>query len=310
MDTTIEVRKEGDSNPGKKENSESEKTREFRWQLSELDRHKFAVELERNRTFAKVFNIKYNLTKAVKVEIKRRTEGEQHIIITLSGLTGSGKSTIAQYIADLIANFTGVPFKIIYIAFTFEELLEICKKVPKNACVIADESVLQSGMGSKREKQDIMNLENVVRKYGLNIIWVYPEENIKHPTAHLHLRTISINAEYKITKLAVKYGGTFLGYIIINVKKIMQNDIWKEYNVRKDEFIEKVLQRKQLRKDYYEVAKEIFDGLTDNEIGFCRGIENTKLVLRRKDVTHLTEKELETIARYILLIKKESVDYI
>lgn len=220
-------------------------------------------------SFQKCFDVRYNLTEAILEQLAIKTWGESHRIMTMSGETGSGKSLASQMMARMIAENTEVPFVVDNVQFTFEGVIEKSSKIPANSTIIADESVLMSGTGMIRERYELMNLENITRKFGLNIIFVYPYANIQHPTAHLSFETICISKAEKLTKLAVKENNFYYGYIILDVSEALDN-LWVEYNKRKDKFIEQIMQRKAQRLDYEKYAiyllqdNDFYDMLVDN----------------------------------------------
>jgi hypothetical protein len=216
----------------------------------------------------------------------------------------SGKSRATQMVARMIAENTGVPFVLQNICFTFEEILKRCKTLPKNSTLVADESVLQTGLGMMREKFDIMNIEYTSRKYGLNIMWVYPEANIKHATAHFELETIGICKEKQLTKLALKKGNYYFGYAVIDVTEA-GDKMWQDYNEIKDKFIEDILQRKIKRMNYEEMAIALLSIPAFERI---EKLAEMKAYARSCDdiiPSSITEQELNQIAYAVIKIKKD-----
>jgi len=104
------------------------------------------------------------------------------------------------------------------------------------------------------------NIEMVVRRFGLNIIFCSPYSKFEHRTKHLVLETICVNKAKRKSKLGVKLGNAYLGYIIVNIPEDKDDLIWQEYEKEnegdKDKFIESVKNRQILRIDYKKLAEQ------------------------------------------------------
>lgn len=290
------------------ENKEADK-KKYIWYMTPLQKRKFKVILSANPSFANVFSQDpyYNLTKELETELSIYCKGENHRIITICGDTGTGKSTIAIKLALAIAKINGVNFPedTRNISFTFESVLENIRFSPRNSTNIADESVLREGQGSKREMTEIRNVENTTRKDGQNLIWVYPYANVMHKTAHISLMTIAFCKELRLTKVAVLWNNTFLGYAIIPVGNVIDSKLWQIYNKRKDDFIAGIKNRNVESKDYYKLANDILFKLSEKQRLDCDTHRNCMMILRRLTwLPMLTENELSTTADYVVSQRK------
>jgi len=267
---------------------------DLKWDISPMMMLKFRQRVELNPSFSKVFNIKYNLTKAMKREFHHRTKGERNIITELTGYTGSGKSICAVTIA-----LKWMKKKIVAddILFSTEEILRRSQEIGQNHTLIRDEQTRGSGMGSRREEEEQENLEDTTRKFGLNIIYCSPTTR-DHTTAHYNLEIICINKAKRLTKVAIiGFNGQYLGYFVI---KVIEEDhkLWIAYEKNKDEFIKSVLGRSMQRLSIDDRSKEL---KKHPQYKFAKTMEQKKIIAMKLYPT-LTTQEISSIVGNIGLM--------
>ncbi len=245
-------------------------------------RIKWETELRANPLKKRFFTI--DLTNDFIQDLKFRSKGENHFIIECLGQTGSGKS-IAMLILGLVLNTeTGKDlFNLDNLSFEKSEMIKKIKdNFKKDSIYILDEQTVGVGLGSEREEQEQQNLEEITRKAGLSLIFNSPTPR-KHGTAHYRLEFIKRddNERYSFFGVLLNTGGYNyipVGFVKFKIAKENQNnfkELWKDYNKRKDIFIERIMQQKELQRlDYKDMARMItehedyFQGMKKGELCF------------------------------------------
>ncbi len=185
-------------------------------------------------------------------EIKHRQKTQGNVIISISGYPGTGKSWGALALSQILNQI--YKCNNTYIVFSAQELLDLLENAPRGSTFIMDEQVTSWGEGSSREQQEIMNVENTIRKEQINFIWVSPI-----PKPHqdfFNLITWGINYSKKKSRFLVYSGGKLFGHIILSEPPA---HIVKNYETKKDDFIKQVKTRKtsSSRYNFDEMIKKI-----------------------------------------------------
>lgn len=263
------------------------KKKVMKWDISTMMKTKFKQRGENNPSFYRVFDPEYNLTKPFFKDLAFRTTGERNVIIEITGGTGSGKSLVSITIAVKVMK---KPITIDDICFTIDQLLDRSKNIGKSHVMLQDEQINMLGAGSNREQYEKQTLEDTTRKFGLSIIFCSPTTR-EHTTAHYNLEIICRNNKKRITKVAIIGDkGQYIGYFVIKVLGV-NNKLWKAYEVKKDEFIEGVLNRSTARLSLNDMSK----ALIDDPQFYKAKTRNLKKVLAVKMFPTLTIYEIEMI---------------
>lgn len=162
------------------------------------------------------------------------------------GSTGSGKSTVSIELWVM----KDPKFTAEKIAFTNEELAKKVYNSQTGDCFARDETTRDWGEGSGQLIATIQDLTETLRKRKNSFILLSPV--IKgHGFVHYYLEVLqaSVNLEEKAIKKFIDEGGkeiyfrvgildrdlNYIGYII--VKSTVNNSVWLDYDIRKDEFL-------------------------------------------------------------------------
>jgi len=243
-----------------------------------------------NESFKRCFKERYNLNKDFKEEAIRKTSGEDHLVCEIIGQQGLGKSRVAQCLARIInPNITAKQ-----IGFTNEQLLKMSEIVPSGSCLIEDEQVVGVGEGSEREKLEKQNLIEVTRKHGLSLLFLSPTtRNLS--SVHYVLEVIQRCKNQRYTRVAVKNGNKYLGYLVVYIPPDKYDQLYLDYLPMKNEFIERVLKRNVGRINYEEKAQEL---LEHKDIKYCKKISDYETLSMEVNPT-LTTSENKRIAQKI-----------
>ncbi|HEC66727.1 MAG TPA: ATP-binding protein [bacterium] len=272
------------------------------WDLTDLDKIRFRFKLLQNPTFGRVADHPLNdLTYSVINKIIQRLKYGQ-IIISLIGDTGSGKSRVAQQIAQQFIN-PYIPIEgqleINKIIFNYEAFLDLCGKLSQKSIVILDEQIQSSGIGSEREQKEFINIQEVTRKFGLNMIFCSPTPR-PNDTAHIQLEVVCRSQRERKTKLAVKYQDIYLGYMVVDIPEDKDDPLWVEYDKddgKKDEFIEEIRKRNVGRLDY----DILFDKLREHEFYEYCETKTDIITLSSVVFPQLTSQEHTSLSNWIYM---------
>jgi len=268
-----------------------------KWDLTKMQKIFFSQKCQKEPSFFRVFNPKYNMTKEMREEFRYRTYGERNITVEIIGQTGSGKSSV---LITLALNWFSKPVDINDIVFTTQEVIDRAKLVGRNHTIIKDEQNKQKGMGSQREEDELEALEDTTRKYGLNLLFASPRRR-NHSSAHYLLEVICINKEKRLTKVAIYNQDTYsyIGYFVIKIIE-ENNKLWKEYNKKKDKFIETVLSRQIERLSLDEMSKEL---KKSKKFPFCKSNSDLEIIAMETFPT-LTTQEIKAVVNNFRILER------
>lgn len=272
----------------------------FYWAGGVIDVITFKDRLNAHPTLSRCFDERYNLNKHFIKMLEYQTRGENHFVAELIGQQGSGKSRVAQQIAKIISFTTGTPLTINNICFQTKDLLDRCETIPKHSVMIKDEQIVGVGEGAVREVLECQNLIEVTRKYGLSLFFVSPTSR-RLPSVHLELEVIQRDNRNRVTKVALKRHGCYLGYITVYIPPDEKDDLYKAYLPIKDNFVETVLKRNLGRLDYNDKAKEI---LKHPDFRYCKTITDIESIVIELNPT-LAISETGRIAKRVRLIERK-----
>lgn len=239
-------------------------SKSIKWMIEPIQKLKLIQRLKDNPTFKLCF--KKNITKQFITETKRKctdpTE-DNHIVITVFGETGSNKSGSMQSLAfALDPSFTAQN-----ICFTNQEMLDRLKETSKKkgGFYIRDESIKQFGHGSYRVELEIDNASKTLRQERKSLIFICPEE-IHIGSSHYILHVIQKSECRKYTRIGLidPLTKAYLGYIII---KLNWNDqIWQDYQKKKDNFTKSIQNQNIGVLDYEKLAKDLIKEKAFNDL--------------------------------------------
>lgn len=240
-----------------------------------------------------------DISSIVTDDITFRVQHNLNFIISIIGATGSGKSTIGQYLYGHACQESGDKPIIDDIIFEQTELLDRLKSVYTGHTFIIDEHfTLRTGTGSFRELEVLNWLQQVCRAYQLNFIFCCPLE--VNNLSHYLLKTMDIDYEHKTNRSIVhtidlEPGGFIrispIGYLVSPYIEI------PGYKEKKMEFIETRLQQKgtQLQEKHRQIAKQITQKYTLPKNVSAKVVK----VLIENIEPSLADTEIDKISDYI-----------
>lgn len=210
---------------------------------------------EENDTFRLMSHIPVNTT--IAADMRWRNEHEGNVIASVYGMPGTGKSALGIAYCETLQRFNGRPFTVERIKCSNDDLAGLLKKSKKGDAHMKDENPSEWGEGSGRAAGEVRNIEEAIRKQQKHFVFVSPELQ----TYHLHhyiFETWGIDFKLDLIKALVYIPSNLnipLGYVVF---KFPKKKLWKEYNVMKDKFLEKVENRTTNKKEYQEgIAREM-----------------------------------------------------
>lgn len=247
----------------------------------------------------------YKTANRQSITLKKRPNNEMVYGFTVTGETGfyitdnwmlthnTGKSLMFMSLVKLIIpdRFNHENF-----CFTDKQILEQAENLPKNSFVVRDEGTGKAiyGEGSMRTANQFQLLVETCRKYGLNVGLIEPSF-VKYDIAKYYLETVDMDLHARITRVAVREPETlqYIGAIYVPVLPESDPD-WIAYNVRKDEFIENMMQGTiaDAKMDYEKIVKQLV-AECDTEAYKNKG---ERLSFVKQKYPHFTLGEIKTIA--------------
>lgn len=241
-----------------------------------------------------------DITDMFLCDLKFRLKNQKNIIITVWGDTGSGKSTVAQFLGKYLTDhippenlkriqkeFGRTPkFTADNICFTRSELLKkVEKSTPHETFLFDEDNDVRYGIGAGREQEQMERLNKVVRAEQNNFIFCNPEQTNRQQ--HFTLQAFDIDPDHKRNRSIVYdrqrnqlgYTTDILGTIITPYYEI------PDYHKKKTKYIRAVKARNsgQRSKEYEQVAEEILEKygekLFTDSGNFKSGISKTVIEL-------------------------------
>jgi hypothetical protein len=179
---------------------------------------------------------------------QRRNNPEHCIIISMSGLQGSGKSMSAI----TLACYLDPKFSADRIFFGYDDLVHNRQTLPDNCCVVVDEQSQTYGIDAHRIMIVLQNLKEQLRKRGISFIFCSPVIYEEAKSSMFIIETIFIDEETREVVAALKdRDGLVYGHVRIPhpLKPIDEQgglatpELIKTYQAKKDEHLETVLGR-------------------------------------------------------------------
>jgi len=250
--------------------------------------------LRTNGTSRKIFRVDFK--DAFYEDLLRRRDGqlEQHIILNTFGETGSMKSGINLE----IASFMDKHFSADKIGFTDQEFLDLVSGAPKKSFCMRDEitSAGTYGIGSSRVQSYLTIQTETLRQNQISISTISPTEK-PLGTAHYILHSIGCNKfeldgrgmalepVYVLVGVMNPATHNYLGSVIFEIN--WMNKVWKDYQIKKNQFLKKVQDQNFAKADMESLAKKC---LLDPFAKFAKNKHDWLIIIQRCHPSLTTEE--------------------
>jgi hypothetical protein len=299
-----------------------------KWFRSEIQTELLKHKINNDLDLYRVFKDKRYVTEMVDRDIEFRMSGgeDNWVTIYIIGQTGTFKSSMSQSIA-LRHDKTG--YDCSRICFSYDELQQgIVKSLPKQFFTLDDQTRIH-GTGARRVIDGIETNIETLRKRGNSLTFISPEmkyfdENIftfvfetidssmlgvcTHNNKLHEVRNCKCYMEKKYqikecyVRAIVKQNGVYIGFYECPI--FWGNQLWKEYSVKKDEFIKRVTQQTHNSANYEQLAEQL---LEDPENEKYRNKKQITLFVEKK-LPYLTIKESELVIECFRMLRKQRED--
>lgn len=173
--------------------------------------------------------LRYDLSKKFFIDLKYRTENEMNVIISIWGLTGSGKSACSLVLALLISQFHHKKWSFKLIKDNPNDILLSIQQTdfPVGTVFVVDEQdTTRAGVNALTMISLLNDLEKRIRKKQWHFIYNSPA-----PLQHSHhyiLKTDGIDRENDMIRLKLYDAiGILHGFVVV---PFPDKELWKEYN--------------------------------------------------------------------------------
>lgn len=199
-------------------------------------------------TFSRFSDVEYNDIFYDIIQ-RRRNDREHHLMLSIHGLTGSGKSMSALAIAALL----DPGFSVDRVFFNYQQLVYAKANLPDNCCVVVDEQAATYGVDSHRINVILATLKEQLRKRGISFIFCSPVLYPEAESSHYIIETIYIDEEEQEVVAALKspeklvYGHINIPHPLKPIDdqgSLLTQGFIDEYQIKKDLHLEEVLGRK------------------------------------------------------------------
>ena len=158
--------------------------------------------MERYPAYAYAYSI--DMTDIFYNEIKDRLTHNKNIIIEIVGEPGSGKSYSGSTIALFCNSVMNVPFTIKNFAWTNTDFIESVSTFQKRNTIVKDEQPRAIyGEGSVIEQVTMQDIEEIIRKAQINMVFISPESRSWHSGVHYILQTFDMSYTNRTNTLLV-----------------------------------------------------------------------------------------------------------
>lgn len=257
---------------------------------------KFREYAKQNPTFKKAFT--NDITPAFSEELAYRTNGkkENHIVLFIHGETGTLKSSAAQVLAQKIQP----DFRAEQIVFTNPGIRELMPTLGTKTVIIRDESPKDYGIGSGRSAQQVQEYAETLRQEEKSLIFIRPVDEY-FPSAHFKLRTIDHSSDFRFVRLGVlePHSNRYLGFIVVEITP--NNALWNAYQLRKKDFLKRVLNEDMAQMDYAVKAKAITER---EDYPLAKNKKDLKLLIV-KEFPRLTIAEIDLILSELIMFHRK-----
>lgn len=250
-----------------------------------------------------------------------------HRIIILHGKTGSFKSSIGL----ILGQKQDKTFSAHNVGFSNTELIEISKNSKRGMAFMRDENVHEYGQGSGVRYGQIINISEQLRARENSLIYISPTLREKIETAHYILHTIDAthtemevadmeHGRRKAESVYVRAGlqepttEEYIGSVLFKLE--INSELWKEYMIKKKEFLEIAPKMQYTSIDYEQVAEDTLKKLNVSEFLNEKGkINKGRLKIKFKQLLANQYSANETLDIYtcaigIIEVNKEVLDEI
>jgi hypothetical protein len=230
--------------------------------MKAADREKIIDYLRQNHSSRKIF--KHDFTKQFYDDLTDRRDNKikQNCVMFIFGYTGTMKSGVGIE----IGRFVNHDFSAKNIAFTDTELLSIVEGIKEHEYVMRDECLEEFGYGSNRNRSFIQMQAETLRQHQTWFTYISPSLKLIG-TEHYVLHTIGHN-KFKVDDegnptepVFVLLGAinpitnNYLGGVFVEIE--WMNKVWIQYQNKKNEFLQKVRERKFSKANFFEMAEKV-----------------------------------------------------
>lgn len=137
-----------------------------------------------------------DLTESMSSEFRILANNPINLIASMEGPQGGGKSYSIIFLGERFQEITGIELDIDNVHFSTTDMFSAVQQIRRRSQQFLDEQVQAFGMGTLAERETLLNVEKVIRKFKM-CFWFISPEFVKHHF-HYHMLTWEIGSDHPI----------------------------------------------------------------------------------------------------------------
>ena len=263
------------------------------FELHPMEKTALRERIRHDQALRRIFRKKPDLSQQINDDIQSRLHNSEKnwVLVQVNGEPGSKKSSIGLTIAKHIdPGFTAAQ-----VAHEYTDFEEKIKNSKPGQAFVLDEMVFQHGTGSVRMVQNIINLSETLRKRQNHMIFITPTQKfILDDNVNFTLEPMGFDREQKMVRCLVKKNRP-LGFAYIPLD--WNSQLWEDYELLKDEFIERTANQAYKGLDLERIAQKI---ISTAEPQYLENKKTIKLLVAKQPL-NLTIAEKNLVEAEILM---------
>jgi hypothetical protein len=238
------------------------------------------AKIKQDDTLKEIFKKKTYVTDDVNNDINHRLNGilESFFCAFITGAQGTMKSTLQQTLAKRFdPTFTAAR-----ISFDYDLMEQNINNSQPKQIFVQDEQLFKHGEGSRRLIQNVQNLVETLRKRQNSMLFASPDnkqfpekiftyvletidscllaicpnnQELHEPRACVCYDNHTAEIKQAYVRSALRQEEIYVGFYVCEIE--WGNEIWNEYNLKKDEFMEKIKSNQIHNMDYKAMARQV-----------------------------------------------------
>ena len=233
------------------------KIKDYNFDLYPIQRKILRLRVLNDQYLYRVFKKNIDVTADVNNEIDARigdSDRPNWVVIQITAETGEFKSSAGL---EIIKQKIDPTFDSSRVSMQYSEFEDNIEKSEPLQAFLLDEQVFQHGLGSRRLVQNFINIVETLRKRQNSMVLITPKEKyITDDNVTFTLEPCGFDKKNGVLRLLVKKH-YYIGFYYLKIH--WNSQLWKDYSVLKEEFIDITAKQNYSKFDYEQKALDLLD---------------------------------------------------